>query len=152
LEGKAVLYIGNWHFHGPKALDAETTAAPSPLPSPNKNGESQQPLSMRQLFDSDFDGLAKIAMQSEIRNQNDSYIFAYAKYIDIPTNSFFIGLFLERTEITVINIVSCRLNNIISQLDYVHFKITIAGDSRNTATDTAHSQNRFSYILMTIQT
>jgi hypothetical protein len=44
---------------------------------------------------------------------------------------------LERTEITVINIVSCRLNNIISQLNYVHFKITIAGDSRNTTNDTA---------------
>ena len=51
----------------------------SPRPAP-ENDESRTPLSMRQLFDSDFAGLAKIAMQSEVQERNDNYVFAYTQY------------------------------------------------------------------------
>ena len=62
----------------------------SPRPAP-ENDELRTPLSMRQLFDSDFAGLAKIAMQSEVQERNDNYVFAYAQYFELPTNSFFLA-------------------------------------------------------------
>jgi hypothetical protein len=126
-----------WHFHGLKVLDAETTAASSPMSSGDKNDETRPPLSMRQLFDSDFVGLAKIAMQSVVQAKDSNYIFAYTQYFDLPTNSFFLAFFLGRTEVPFLNIVSCRLNNIIGQLGDEYFKINTPGDTRTITTDAA---------------
>jgi hypothetical protein len=146
-----LLFVGEggilyWHFHGSKTIDAGTIAA-SPKPTINETDEHREPLSLRQIFDSDFGGLAKIAMQSEVIRPNGNYVFAYTQYFDLPTNSFFLALFLDRTETPLLNIIACRLNNIIEQLGYVYFKFTIAGDTRVLTTDTsAFSKQIFLYL------
>jgi hypothetical protein len=136
-----------WHFHGSKVDAPQTAAASSPTPSGNKNDESRQPLSMRQLFDSDFVGLAKIAMQSDVNLPNGSFIFAYTQYFDLPTNSFFLAFFVGRTDVVFLNVVSCRVENIIKQLGDSYFKLTRPGDTRIITTDEAtFSKQIFLYL------
>jgi hypothetical protein len=69
----ALGFLGSstWYFW-PQST-SQSASPLSALPSSNKSDESRKPLSMRQLFDSEFDGLAKISMQSEVKDQNDSY-------------------------------------------------------------------------------
>jgi hypothetical protein len=133
--GLGFLGCAIWYFWPQNILQS---ASPVPdLPSSNKSDESRKPLSTRQLFDSDFDGLAKISMQSEVKGQNDSYVFAYTQYLEIPTNSFFLAFFLSKTDVNFLNIVACRVGNIINQLGDTYFKLTTPGDTRTITTDAA---------------
>ena len=136
--------FATWYFWPRSISPGALPSAGSP--SPNKN-DSRKPLSMRQLFDSDFVGLAKIAMQSNIKDPKGDYVFAYSQYLDIPTNSFFLAFFLSRTEVNFINIVSCRISNIIGQLGDTYFTLTTPGDTRTITTDSAtFSKQIFLYL------
>jgi hypothetical protein len=86
-------------------------------------------------------------MQSEVKRPNNSYVFAYTQYFDIPTNSFFLAFFLGKIELPFLNIVACRINNIINQLGDDYFKITTPGDTRIITTDEAtFSKQIFLYL------
>jgi hypothetical protein len=119
----ALIFCGGaaWYFWPSSSKQEATPSAVA----------KQAPLTMRDIFDSDFDGLAKISMASVVAPQDEKkFIFAYTEFMDFPTNAFFLAFYFERNDLEFIKWVATRVPNIITQLGGTYFKVTAPGDTR----------------------
>jgi hypothetical protein len=99
----------------------------------------RKPLTLREIFDSDFEGLARIfTMQSISIPGLLVYCFPVTEYLDIYTNSYFISVYVSRSQdiVTISDIIVHGLENIVANLGQIEFEVTISGDTKKFSNST----------------
>jgi hypothetical protein len=113
---------------GARTLNLQFDSSPS-VESKYKQG--RRPLTMREIFDSDFPSLAKIFVIQKTGKPNE-YSFPAIEYIDITTSSYFLAFFIDNKQPTVllskvIANIALSIHNNISQ---ILLKITTPASTR----------------------
>ena len=104
----------------------------------------KRPLTMRQIFDSDFPGTGKIFMSSVFASADGSKKdFAFTEHLNVQTNSYFLSLYFDRMDniLEVSKLVASKIPDIIRQLGQMSFEIVTPGDTRTVSNDTAMFSN-----------
>jgi hypothetical protein len=114
-----------WHIYA-------GTSAPPETSSSSVTESPRRPLTMREIFDSDFEGVAKIFTIQKIALPSENISFPVIEYIDIPTNSYFFAFYIDEKQPTLVmaEAILLSLDAIRNNLDQVVFEVITPGSTR----------------------
>ena len=116
------------------ALDHVRTKSANPTEghAPATATEFRQPLTMRQIFDSDFPGILKIGSIQRAAIGDAAYEFPCNEYIDTATNSFFFAFYIdaEQQPIVIADLISVSMEAIAMNYGQIEIEVTTAGSTR----------------------
>jgi len=136
LYGMAVCGAGFLGFLGAYFWPFLQTEALSPIKE--SSSVERNPLTLRQIFDSDFEGLARIFTMQSAFSGSSVEKFPVTEYLDVYTNSYFLSVYISRIQdATVVSDIIVRgLEAIVANLAQIEFEVTISGDTKRCSNST----------------
>jgi len=130
------LGLGWWGFapgFGARTLATHAQTSEIKEISPASHAPEKRPLTMRQLFDSDFPGFGKVFSSSQYNGRDGKSVdFAFTEYFSIPTSSFFLSFYFGDSDLTLAltRTAADRVPQIIRQLSQIEFEVSSPGEKR----------------------
>ncbi len=144
--GFALLCLSGWilalHVSTRRQEPTPANAADIVRPSDQSNKsvakEERKPLSMRQIFDSDFPGMGKTFMDLHMKQAGREAKLSVTEFWNIPANSFFLAFYPHDKENTFDTIAGAAgaVTLLIKELGKIYFEVTTPGDTRIVTNDT----------------
>lgn len=93
--------------------------------------DDRRPLTMKQIFDSDFPGVGKTMMNQNIRFDGKVFVFSGSEFWDIPTASYFLAFYVGKSQsyLEVSHVIAACIDAIRNNMGQVDIEVTSAGDT-----------------------